>query len=355
MAIDMPMIWQSIESNRYLLSLTYLASFFLIAKLFLWVSEKIFLRLARKTKTLIDDKLIENTNRPISLLLLLVGVRLALLPLSFGVLGGYDIEKILVDIVTSLIILNITYVIIVVMDTVIDHWGHTFAEKTRSAIDDSVVSLFHKISRTLIIIFGMLFVLPVWGIQVGPLLASLGIAGIAIAFALQNSLSNIFGGITLIMDKSIKVGEVIKIDNNTFGTVIDIGIRSTKIRNWDNELIIVPNGQLANSKIQNYNQPDLSARVVIEFGVAYGSDPDKVKSVVTNVLRKVEGFKPEPEPIVRFHQMADFSLNFKAFFWVESYTQRINAKDQATGLIYNALNTAKIDIPFPTRTVYLKK
>ena len=130
-------------------------------------------------------------------------------------------------------------------------------------------------------------------------------------------------------------------------------MRSTKIKNFDNEVIIVPNGVLVDSRIQNYVLPDPSARVVVDFGVEYGSDVDKVKRVILGEIKKLKKALKDPEPQVRFLLMADFSLNFSARFWVADYTERVVVKEEATCLFYKALNKAKIGIPFPTRTVYI--
>ena len=193
-----------------------------------------------------------------------------------------------------------------------------------------------------------------WGVQIGPLLTSLGIAGIAIAFALQSTLGNIFGGMSIILDKSIKVGEKIELDANTMGTVVDVGLRSTKIRTFDNEMITIPNGKLADSRILNFVQPDPRVRIKIEFGVEYGSDTSKVRKVVIETLRKVPNVLKNPEPRVLMTEMADFSLKFMALFWVNTFDVKFETKALSAEEVYKALRKAVIGIPFPTRTVYLK-
>ena len=187
-----------------------------------------------------------------------------------------------------------------------------------------------------------------------PLVASLGIAGIAVAFALQNTLGNIFGGISLILDKSVKVDDVIKLDQDTYGTVIDVGLRSTKILTWDGELVTIPNGKLADSRILNFYQPNPSVRVVIEFGVEYGSDTSKVNKVILDAISKIPVVLKDPAPKVMMMEMGDSALKFKALFWVENFDIKFDTKSLATEEIYNALRKAGIGIPFPTRTIYLK-
>ena len=187
------------------------------------------------------------------------------------------------------------------------------------------------------------------------MLASLGIAGVAVAFALQNTLGNIFGGISLILDKSIKIGDKIRLDNDAMGIVLDVGLRSTKIRTWDNELITIPNGKMADSRILNFMQPDLTVRGAIEFGVEYGSDPAKVRKVVLDAISKIPRVLKDPEPKVLMMEMSDFALKFKAFFWVDNFDLKFDTKSAATEEIYKSLGKAGIGIPFPTRTIYIKE
>ncbi|MBI2653073.1 mechanosensitive ion channel family protein [Candidatus Woesearchaeota archaeon] len=340
-----------IQQNKYIYSLTLLILFYALSQFVVIVSRKIILKLTRKTKTEVDDLVVRKTNKPVSIILLLIGFRLALFPLGIR----QNILDLIQNAITSLIIIIITYIAIVIFGIFIDNWAKKVAERTKSLVDDQLIPLFHRFSRIFISIIGLLFILPLWGIQIGPLLTSLGIAGVAIAFALQNTLGNIFGGMSIILDKSVRVGDKIKLDNDTMGTVIDVGLRSTKIKTWDGELITVPNGKLADTRILNFVQPEPAVRVAIEFGVEYGSDASKVRKVVLDTIRKIPGVIKEPAPKVLMTEMADFALKFKALFWVETFDIKFDTRALATEEIYNALRREGITIPFPTRTVYLKK
>ena len=136
---------------------------------------------------------------------------------------------------------------------------------------------------------------------------------------------------------------------------MDIGLRSTKLKTYDNEVIYIPNGFLANAKIKNLTHPDVSIRVNVEFGVAYGSDPEKVRQVVLDAIKNIDSVIEEPAPVVQFLNMSDSSLDFVGRAWVEEYTDAYSTKLKMTDEIYTALNKAGIDIPFPTRTVYTKE
>jgi len=336
--------------NIYFDSFLILVLFYVLSKLVVLISKKIILKLAKKTKTEIDDIIIRKTNKPISLILLFIGIRLALLPLGIR----QNIHSGINHIISSIVIVIVIYVIIVVLDAFIDNWAKKVAEKTKSTSHDEIIPIFHRFSRVFISAIGVLFILPVWGIQIGPLLTSLGIAGIAVAFALQNTLGNIFGGMSIILDKSIRVGDKIALDNNTVGTVVDVGLRSTKIVTLDNELVTIPNGKLADSNILNFMQPDPRVRIAIDLGVEYGADISKVKEIVLNTIKKMPNVLKEPTPKVTMAEMGEFALKFRALFWVKEFDEKADAKGLAVEEIYKALRTAGIGIPYPTRTVYIK-
>jgi MscS family membrane protein len=234
------------------------------------------------------------------------------------------------------------------------HWLNNWATKTESTADDRLIPLLAKILKAVAIILGFFFVFDTWNINLSPLLATAGIAGIAIGFAVRDSLANILGGLQLVLDRTFKVGDMIELESGEKGVILDIGIRSTKLRTFDNEVIYIPNGLLANTKIKNFTVPDLSVRVNVNFGVEYGSDPEKVRSVVLDAVKKIDNVIERPEPVVQFLNMSDSSLDFVARVWVQSYTEGYSTKLKATDEIYNALNTANIGIPFPTRTVFTK-
>jgi len=340
---------ETILQNTYFHSFIVFLGFFIIARIVVYISEKIILKITAKTKTKVDDLIVKRTNRPISFILILIGLRLALLPLDIN----EKFESVAQNIIVSLIIITIAHIIAVIIDVLLDSWGKTFAAKTKSNLDDQLLSLFHRFSRFIIYILAFLFVLQHFGVQIGPLLASLGIAGLAIAFALQPTLSNLFGGISLIIDRTIKVGDIIKLSSGEMGVVHDIGIRSTRIRTWDNELITVPNGKLVDATIQNFSQPDPKARINIEFGVEYGSDPDKVKKVALDVVKKIKNVMKDPQPKILFLNMGAFALQFKLMIWVDDLSKKWDTHQEAITKLYKALGKAKIGIPFPTRTVYM--
>ena len=337
--------------NRIAQALVIFLGFFIISKIFIFLVEKIILRFTAKTKTKIDDLLIGAVRSPLTQMILVFGIYIGFIYLQINNTIGFVISSILF----SALIILMFIIIRRVTKVLIDHYGHKWAKKTESTIDDAVLPLSKKIINVVLIIIAAIWVMRIWHFDITGVLAGVGIAGIAIGFAVKDSLSNIFGGISMLFDKSFQVGDMIEVETGVKGTVVDIGIRSTRLKTFDNELMIIPNGQLSNSRITNYNQPDLSARVVVDFGVEYGTKHEKVKKIVMDVISKLGNSLKDPEPVVVFVSMGDSALLFQAKFWVADINERYGTKEKATCMIYDALNKAKINIPFPTRTVYNKK
>jgi len=337
--------------NPYLRALLVMFVVFVILRIVVFIIEKIILRLTLKTKTEADDVFVKKSSKPVSALVLLVGVRIALIDFPMNKAAAWAMN----NLIYSLMIILIAFIVFLFVDIVLYVALRKTMKGERASTRESLTSIVHGVMKILLISLALLYILDIWGIEIGPFLAGLGIAGLAIAFAMQSSLNNVFGGISMILDKSIKVGDLVYLDDNTKGKVREVGLRSTKILTFDNEFIIIPNGKLADSRIQNVGKPDPTSRVVIPFGVAYGSDVEKVKKVVMAELKKIKNFIKEPEPSIKFLEMGDSSLNFKAYFYVNSFENRFVAIDEANTRIYNALNKNKIEIPFPQMDVHMKK
>lgn len=333
--------------NKYIVSLLIVAVFAAAGKILLFIYGQYLERFASKTKNKFDDLIFNGAKRPLFFLLVAYGIKLSLLNLSVS----NAVEK-AADSAMAIVFL---YCVLKAFDIVMEIWAITFSRRTKTNVNDVLLPLLHKVTKVIFLIVGLLWVLRVWGIDITPYLAGVGISGIVLGLALQDSLKNIFGGISLLLDKTYRMGDKIKLESGEVGTIYDIGLRSTKIVTFDNEVIYVPNGYLANSRVINYTRPDPTVRMHVLFGVEYGTDVKKVKKIVLEIFENMEGVLKEPAPTVHFTEMGDFALKFKANFWVEKWSLAYDQKLEATEKIYNALNQAKIKIPFPTQTVYLKK
>ncbi|HIG95105.1 MAG: MscS Mechanosensitive ion channel [archaeon GW2011_AR13] len=338
--------------NEYARTSIIFIGAFLIISLALILLQKLLLKLTNKTKTDIDDRLLSKTFKPLILLSLFFAFRISIIELTLDEM----MMTLSIRIIHSLIAIVIAYIIYVTFDLVILTWFKYIARKTKSRLDHTVLTLFSSTINVSVVIIIFLYILSLWGVEIGPLLAGLGIAGIAIALGLQPILGNIFSGASIVLDQSVRVGDLVYIDKTTGGKIEKIGFRSTKIKTFDNEYLIVPNSKLAESNIQNVALPEPRTRVVLPFGVAYGSDIEKVKKIVLDEIKKSKNieFKPD-EPVVRFLEMGDSSLNFKAYFYIDTFDNRLDTMDEVYTRIYNSFKKEKIEIPFPQMDVHMKK
>ncbi len=341
-------IFDFILDNVYLKFLATLVLSLIVAYIAKLIMKRVLKPLARKTRTKVDDLLVKSISSVIFYAVLAYGFRLGFTYFQFD-------SAALTNLIDSFLVLIIGIFLIRIINNFATHWKTEWADKTESTADDRLIPLLQKILQAVVIILAVFFILDIWSVNITPLLGTAGLAGIALSFAVKDSLANIFGGIQLVIDKTFKVGDKVQLESGEMGEILDVGLRSTKLRTYDNEVIYIPNGQLANARVKNFTVPDLSVRVNVNFGVEYGSDTDKVRRVVLDAVKSTAGVLEKPEPVVQFLNMSDFALDFVARAWVASYAEAYGMKVELTDVIYNALSEAGIGIPFPTRTVYTKE
>ena len=313
-----------------------------------WSLRFILLPLVQKTKTEVDDIVIRAVRKLVAYAVPVIGLMVALTPLA---LPTNIPQRTLFSLLAVLLIRGAISVV-----EELSQWiAQTWVKRTDSTLDDTLLPLVRKAVKTIIIILGVLVILQEWDVQIGPILGALGIGGLAVGLALNSSLANIFGGIQLLLDGSLNAGDKVMLESGEVGEVLDVGLRSTKLRTYDNEVIFLPNSQLANARIKNFTRPDVSIRVTVNFCVAYGSDVSRVKQVVLDAIRELDDILQEPAPQVLFLNMGDFSLDMCARVWVDNYGKQFARKLAMTELIYTTLNESGIEIPFPTRTLYMKQ
>lgn len=337
--------------NQYARAVLVLLVLFLVFRLLLALLEKFFVRVTSKTETDLDDKILRKSAAPLNLVALILSLRVALEEIALSEAVALNVERI----VYSVLVMSISYMIYVFVDIALIAAWNKVARRSKVPANESLTNLIQSTLRVVLILLAILYILDIWGVEIVPVLGALGVAGLAVALALQPVLSNIFSGVSLIMDKSVRVGDRVVLDDGTWGTIDKIGIRSTRVRTSDNEMIIIPNTRLADSNIRNASLPEPKVRRTASFGVAYGSDIEKVKKVVLAELKKISWVVHDPEPVVRFMEFGESSLNFKAFFYIEGYENKDVAIDEVNTRVYNILNKAGLIIPFPQMDVHLKK
>lgn len=220
-------------------------------------------------------------------------------------------------------------------------------------------SIIGNIIKVIVYCIGVLFVLQFFGVSVTPILAGLGVGGLAVALALQDTLSNLFAGIQIVSTKKINAGDYIQLDSGQEGTVQDISWRYTTIRTGANNIIIIPNSKLAGLIISNYFLPDKEFVFGIPVRVNYKSDLEKVERITVEVMKDIqensEFCVPNFDPFIRFQQFSDSSIDLKAFIRVREFSAQSIVKHEFIKRIQKRYREEEIDIPFPVRSVIINK
>ncbi len=223
--------------------------------------------------------------------------------------------------------------------------------------DLPATSLVENVVRGVVYLVGALVVLQTLDISVTPVLTALGVGGLAVALALQDTLSNLFAGIQIIATRKIQPGQFVQLEGGQDGHVADITWRYTTIHTLANHMVIVPNAKLASSIVTNSYLPSQDVSVRVELGVHYDSDLDHVEAVALDIAREVlrdaPGAVQEVEPVVRFREFADSSINMAVVFRVQEWAEQFPLRHEMIKALHKGFKKAGIVIPFPIRTLDL--
>jgi small-conductance mechanosensitive channel len=306
-------------------------------------------RWAEKTKTRADDFFIQAFRGPFMIWVVMLGLHLAtqsseLTDRATGLIG----KSLLV-----LWIISLTIVAARLAGNLVKHYG----KEIQGALP--VTSLTQNLARIGVISLGILILLNQLGISITPILTALGVGGLAVALALQDTLANLFAGFYVSLSGNIRPGDYIKLDSGEEGYVTDITWRSTTVRALPNNLIIVPNAKLAQAIVTNYYLPEKRMSLLIPIGVSYESDPEQIERILIeeakNGAKDIPGLLADPAPFVRFIPgFGDSSLNFTLICQVAEFSDQYLAQHELRKRIFKRFRNEGIQIPFPIRTVYLK-
>lgn len=218
--------------------------------------------------------------------------------------------------------------------------------------DETLAPIAENVWDVTIVAAFVLLVLDQWGIAIAALIAPAGILGIILGFAARETVANFFGSISLYADETYKRGDYIELENGLSGTVRDISVRSTVLQTLDGNLVTIPNSTLNESKITNKSTPRPDRRIRTRVGVAYDTDPEEVKEILTEAARPVSEHR---EPMVHLREFGDSALVFEVFVWIDSPDEKFTAEDELNMAIYRALDEAGIEIPYPQREVAVER
>lgn len=343
-------VWSFLERHEYLEFLVIVAAAYLAARLVDWVLSGSLRQLARRSETRFDDRLIEILHRPVMATVLLAGLIIATHRLEFS------------ETIEDTTVLAITTVLIVVWVV----FGLRFTRLVLGAmkrnherfewVQDSTQPLLANVAAVVFFLVAAYAILLVWDINITGLVASAGIVGLALSFAAQDTLSNLFAGIAILSDRPYEIGDFIILDSGERGKVTRIGLRSTSLLTRDDVEVSIPNSIMGASKIVNEaGGPPARYRIRLGVGVAYGSDVHLVLDVLNRAAAHHDLVLTHPEARARFREFGDYSLTFELLCWIARPADRGLVLHDLHIDIYRMFAEENITIPFPQRDLHIKE
>ena len=339
-----------LQPYPYLQAILIILLFGALAKVADKLISGIVSRLVAKTKTNVDDQLVRMLHRPIFTSVAMVGLVIATYRLDFS--AGLRDSTIAV-LQTILIVMWLTFglrvsrILIAAMKR---------QERSFRFVQQSTEPLLTNALAVFLFLAGVYAILVAWDINVTGLVASAGILGLALSFAAQDTLSNLFAGVAILADRPYKIGDFIVLDSGERGQVTHIGLRSTRLLTRDDVEVSIPNGVMGHAKIVNQaGGPPRRFRVRVAVGVAYGSDIDKVMEILNGIAADHPKVYSTPEPRVRFRRFGESSLDFELLCWIERPVDQGLVSHELHYEIYKRFSAEGVQIPFPQRDLYIKQ
>lgn len=320
----------------------------IVVKLFALFSEKVIKPFTTRTKNRLDDIIYYSLESPIKFAIMLLALWIAIHKLVYP----DSFVKVVDNAFSILIVLNITWILARLLSGLLQNfWGK------RS--DGQTNKMMPVIKRTILVIVwivGIVMALSNVGVNISALLGTLGIGGIAFALAAQDTVKNVFGAFTILTDKPFNIGDTIRIDSYE-GTVIDVGVRSTRIMNYDKRIISFPNYKITDTSIINISSEPMR-RVVLKLGLTYDTTPDKMKEaleILKAIPKRVDNVSSNPSDIVAvFSEYADSSLVIMYIYFIEKGGDILNVSSDMNMEILASFNKAGLNFAFPTQTLYIQ-
>jgi small-conductance mechanosensitive channel len=336
------------KGTHWVLPLALIVGGFFIGLIFERIVLTRLRRIAARTKWEGDEIIINALRGVTTLWFVIAGI--------YGAIHTFPISPALLDILKKVLLVGVILSATLVLAKIAVGLVNLYSRKAEGLLPST--SIFANLTKLIILLIGVLIILQTLGISITPILTALGVGGLAVALALQDTLSNLFAGIHILLSRKIRPGDYVKLESGQEGYVTDITWRNTTIRALPNNMIIVPNSKLASAIVINFYRPETEMAVLVEVGVSYDSDLEKVQRVTMEVgkevMREVQGGVPEFEPFVRYHTFADFSINFTVILRAKEYVDQYLIKHEFMKRLYKRYGEEGIEIPFPIRTVYMK-
>jgi small-conductance mechanosensitive channel len=297
-------------------------------------------KLIAKTDTDLDDKLFAVILPRVKWLAIVIGLYLAAEQIAKGIANtdkiGEELIRYSEDIIYIAFVSLFTLLVIRLIDTLLKHAMEVHAKKTSSTINEAVFPILNKLVMILILFIVVVISLGHFGVDVRGLLVFLGGGSVAIALAAQETLANMIAGFVIMLDRPFRLGDRIKLPSGEIGDVYEIGLRSTKILDFDNNLIVSPNAELTKTKVINYSYPRSDIRVIVEVSVAYGTSIERAREIMLNLARQNPDLLKQPEPNIFFSAMGESSCTLQLIGRTDDWKKKGRAENALREQIYTS-------------------
>ena len=342
--------WGQNSIMSVFLSVGILISAIIIGKVLYWAIGKFVKTFAEKTKAGLDDILVDKLEEPVVYGIVILGFYWGFNRLHFT----DSVDEFFASVFMIIFILNVTWLIARVVDSMVEEYVVPMVEKSDSDLDDQLLPVMRKTMKAVLWIFGIIIALSNSGFDVAALIAGLGIGGLALALAAQDTVKNIFGGIMVFIDKPFKMKERIKV-NGMDGFVEEIGVRSTRLRTLEGRLITIPNGQFSDNAVENVTK-EPTRKVKINLGLTYETTPDKMAEAM-DILRDIVATNPKltDDILVSFNSWGDFAMGILFIYYIANEDDIFTAQSEVNMEILRRYNKAGLDFAYPTNLQYTKQ
>jgi len=324
--------------SRYLLPICVSAGTTVALLLARLLSLRILRRWAARTSSPIDDIILAAIRRPSVFWCVAIGLHVGLSMAEIP-------DKYLFYLLRTIRVL-VTFSVTMSASTVV---GKIVGRSVQSDLPVPATGLAYGVIKGTVLAIGFVIILSQMGIAIAPLLTALGVGGLAVALALQDTLANLFAGIHILVEKSIRVGDVLRLESGQEGTVLDITWRTTRIRTLQNTIVVIPNNKLAQSVLTNYSLPEPRLALQIPVGVDYASDPRQVGRMLLDIAvqaaRDIPGVLATPAPAVRFAGFGPTALEFMLNCQIGAYADQIAVQSELRARIVERFRAEGVEFP----------
>lgn len=335
----------------WFIALAIMVGAFILAKICYWIFGSIIKKLTAKTETEFDDIVVDKLEEPLSVMIAIFGSWYALNTLTLGASNG---GQVYVDKAIYFILsLNIAWIIARLANAFFDKVLRPMADQSETDLDDAVLPIIQKGTRFIIWAMAIIIGLDNAGYDIGAVLAGLGIGGLALAMAAKDTVSNVFGGITVFIDKPFKINDRVKIGGYD-GNIVEIGLRVSRLQTLEGRIVSIPNSKFTDSFVENVSL-EPNRKVVLNLGLTYDTAPEDMElgmKILKDILTSTDLI--EEKHVIGFNNFGDFSLGILVVYYIKKSSDIIGTQTQINLEILKQFNQNKLDFAFPTQSILAK-